>query len=65
MKMKLFKEMSDEELLRQIDDLKKEKFELRAQAKAGQLESSAKIRTARRDLAKALTEQAIRAAKQA
>ena len=39
MKMKLFKEMSDEELARQIEDLKKEKFTLRAQSRAGQLES--------------------------
>ena len=56
MKMKLFKEMSDEELARQIEDLKKEKFNLRAQSRAGQLESPAKIRLARRDLARALTE---------
>ena len=56
MKMKLFKEMSDEELARQIEDLKKEKFNLRAQSRAGQLESPAKIRFARRDLARALTE---------
>lgn len=65
MKMKLFKEMSDEELARQIEDLKKEKFNLRAQARAGQLESPAKIRTARRDLARALTEVALRAAAKA
>ena len=56
MKMKLFKEMSDEELARQIEDLKKEKFNLCAQSRAGQLESPAKIRLARRDLARALTE---------
>ena len=62
MKMKLFKEMSDEELARQIEDLKKEKFELRAQSRAGQLESPAKIRNARRDLARALTEVELRKA---
>ncbi|MBO5958620.1 MAG: 50S ribosomal protein L29 [Lentisphaeria bacterium] len=56
MKMTLFKEMSDEELARQFEDLKKEKFNLRAQSRAGQLESPAKIRLARRDLARALTE---------
>ena len=65
MKMKLFKEMSDEELARQIEDLKKEKFNLRAQSRAGQLESSAKIRLARRDLARALTELELRAAAKA
>lgn len=65
MKMKLFKEMSDEELARQIEDLKKEKFNLRAQSRAGQLESSAKIRIARRDLARALTELELRSAAKA
>ena len=65
MKMKLFKEMSDEELARQIEDLKKEKFNLRAQSRAGQLESPAKIRLARRDLARALTELNQRTAAQA
>ena len=59
------REMSDEELARQIDDLKKEKFNLRAQARAGQLESPAKIRLARRDLARALTELAQRTAAKA
>ncbi len=63
--MKLFTEMSDEELTRRIADLRKEKFELHAQARAGQLESPAKIRLARRDLARALTEAAKRASAKA
>lgn len=63
--MKVYREMSDEELARQDGELRKEKFLLRAQAKSGQLESPAKIRTARRNLARVLTEQAQRAAKKA
>jgi len=63
MKMKEFKEMSDEDLSRKIEDIRKEKFNLRAQSKRGQLESSAKVKQTRRDLARALTEQKLRAAK--
>ncbi len=63
--MKVYREMSDEELARQDGELRKEKFLLRAQAKSGQLESPAKIRAARRNLARVLTEQAQRAAKKA
>lgn len=66
MKMKEFKGMSDEELARQIEECRKEKFNLRAQSKRGQLENPAKVKTTRRDLARALTEQKLRsAAKQA
>jgi large subunit ribosomal protein L29 len=63
MKMKEFKELSDEDLSRKIEDIRKEKFNLRAQSKRGQLESSAKVKQTRRDLARALTEQKLRAAK--
>jgi len=63
MKMKEFKEMSDEDLSRKIEDIRKEKFNLRVQSKRGQLESSAKVKQTRRDLARALTEQKLRAAK--
>ena len=65
MKMKQFKELTDEELNRQIEDFRKEKFNLRAQARNGQLESPAKIRQTRRDLARALTEKSFRAAAKA
>jgi large subunit ribosomal protein L29 len=63
MKMKQIKEMTNEELDRQIDEFRKEKFNLRAQSKRGQLESSAKVKQTRRDLARALTEKNARAAK--
>ena len=63
MKAKNFKEMTNEELDRQIDEFRKEKFNLRAQSKRGQLESTAKVKQTRRDLARALTEKNARAAK--
>ncbi len=65
MNMKAFKELSDEDLNRQIEDFRKEKFNLRAQSKRGQLESPAKVKQTRRDLARALTEQKLRAAAKA
>ncbi|MBR2426524.1 MAG: 50S ribosomal protein L29 [Lentisphaeria bacterium] len=63
MKMKQIKEMTNEELDRQIEEFRKEKFNLRAQSKRGQLESTAKVKQTRRDLARALTEKNARAAK--
>ena len=63
MKMKQIKEMTNEELDRQIEEFRKEKFNLRAQSKRGQLESTAKVKQTRGDLARALTEKNARAAK--
>lgn len=65
MKMKSFKEMTAEELDRQIEDLRKEKFLLRAALKGGRNENPTKLRTARRDLARALTEVKLRSIKDA
>lgn len=58
-----FKELSDAELVNKVEELRKEKFNARAQAKAGQNENPVKIRTIRRNIARALTEQAARAKK--
>ena len=52
----MFKEMTAEELVNQAEELRKEKFNLRAQAKSGQLENPAKMKQTRRDLARVLTE---------
>ncbi|GEM_PF-343512 len=60
--MKLIIELTDEELSRRDAELRKEKFQLRAQAKSGQLDKPAKIRQARRNLARVLTEQNKRSA---
>lgn len=54
--MKQIRELSQDELVARDAELRKEKFLLRAQAKSGQLESPAKIRTARRNLARVMTE---------
>ena len=45
--MKQIRELPQDELVARDGALRKEKFLLRAQAKSGQLESPAKIRTAR------------------
>ena len=54
--MKQIRELSQDELVARNGELRKEKFLLRAQAKSGQLENPAKIRTARRNLARVMTE---------
>ena len=54
--MQQIRELPQDELVARDGALRKEKFLLREQAKSGQLESPAKIRTARRNLARVLTE---------
>ena len=54
--MKQITELKQDELVAREAELRKEKFLLRAQAKSGQLESPAKIRLARRNLARVMTE---------
>ncbi len=54
--MQQIRELSQDELVARDGELRKEKFLLRAQAKSGQLENPAKIRTARRNLARVKTE---------
>ena len=54
--MKQITELKQDELVARDAELRKEKFLLRAQAKSGQLESPAKIRPARRNLARVMTE---------
>lgn len=54
--MKQISGLKPEELVAREAELRKEKFLLRAQAKSGQLESPAKIRLARRNLARVMTE---------
>ena len=54
--MQQIRELKQDELVARDGELRKEKFLLRAQAKSGQLESPAKIRTARRNLARVMTE---------
>ena len=46
---------TDDELKGQVDELKKEQFNLRFQRASGQLENTARVRQVRRDLARAKT----------
>ena len=62
MKMKEVKELTPAELDLKVQDLRKEHFSLRQQAKTGTLENTARIRQARKDIARCLTEKTIRSA---
>jgi len=56
MKMKQVRELTDAELDHQLDELRKDKFKLQAQSRAGQLENPAKVQGVRRDIARLLTD---------
>lgn len=56
MEMKQIKEMTDAEICNLLNDLQKEKFNLRIQAKTGQLEKPDRIRQIRKDIARIKTE---------
>lgn len=51
------KQKTDDELSGMLTDLKKETLNLRFQQSAGQLESTARVRVVRRDIARVLGEQ--------
>ena len=57
MKMSAIKEMTDAELKNSINELTKEKFNLKVQGKTGQLENSARIKAIKKDIARVKTEQ--------
>ena len=57
MKNAEIRELTPEELARAIEDGRRELFNLRMQMQTGQLEDTARIRIARREIAKLLTEQ--------
>lgn len=65
MKPKEIREMTDEELGRQVRELKREGFNLRMQQVTGQLTNSARVRQVRKDVARLLTEQTARQKKTA
>ena len=56
MKMKEVKEMTSEELVKKLAELKSELFNLRFRQASGQLESPISIRTCKRDIARVNTE---------
>lgn len=60
MKNAEIRELTPEELVRAIEDTRRELFNFRMQMQTGQLEDTARIRIARREIAKLLTEQNVR-----
>jgi large subunit ribosomal protein L29 len=60
MKPAAIREMTNEELMRAIEDNRREALNLRLQAQTGQLENTARIRTVRRDVSRFMTEQKAR-----
>ena len=55
MKTKEFRDMTNEELLKQIDEFKTELFNLRFQLATGQLDNPARIREVRKGIARGKT----------
>ena len=55
MKARQLRDMTDDELAEKMAETRKELFNLRFQSATGALENSARLRSAKRDLARALT----------
>lgn len=55
MKVKELKEMTMEEMAQQLEDIKKEQFNLQLQMVTGQLENSARVKELRRTVARIKT----------
>jgi len=60
-RMTKFKEMTEPEMVQSLEELRREKFNLRIQSKTGQLNNRARVSQIRRDIARILTEQTRRA----
>ncbi len=63
MKIKEIREKTDAEMVNFLEELRKEKLNLKIQSRTGQLENSTRLRTVRRDIAKVLTEMQARSTK--
>jgi large subunit ribosomal protein L29 len=57
------RELSDDELVKRLAESREELFNLRFQAATGALENTARLKLAKRDIARILTVQAERASK--
>jgi large subunit ribosomal protein L29 len=55
MKAKELRDMSNEELIKELNDFKSELFSLRFQLATGQLENTARIKFVRKDIARVKT----------
>jgi large subunit ribosomal protein L29 len=62
MRARQLRDMSDEELVHRLADTRQELFNLRFQAATGALENSARLRLAKREIARILTIQTEREA---
>ena len=65
MKMQDIRELTEKELVKQLDDTRREYLNLRIQAKTGQLENTARLSVVRKDIARMLTETKLRQKKEA
>ena len=63
MRAREVRELSDEELVKRLAESREELFNLRFQAATGALENTARLKLAKRDIARILTVQAERASK--
>ena len=63
MKAAQVRELTAEELTRQLDECRREGFNLRLQQQTGQLENTGRMRQVRRDIARLETEKTARAAR--
>jgi large subunit ribosomal protein L29 len=61
MKAAQIRELTSEELTRQLEECRREAFNLRMQQQTGQLENTGRIRQVRRDIARLETEKTVRA----
>ena len=61
MKAAQIRELTGEELTRQLEDGRREAFNLRMQQQTGQLENTGRIRVVRREIARLETEKTARA----
>ena len=59
-KMAEIREMTDAELVNTLSELSKEKFNLKVQAKTGQLQNSARIKQVKLEVSRVKTEQTAR-----
>ncbi len=60
MKSSTIREMTDEELVRAVEDSSHEILNLRLQSQTSQLENTARVRQVKKDLARLLTEKSVR-----
>ncbi|MFA7229812.1 MAG: 50S ribosomal protein L29 [Victivallaceae bacterium] len=63
MKIQNIREMTDAELSNQLNEMLREKLNLKIQSRTGQLEKTARVKQVRRDIAKVKTEQSVRLSK--